>query len=141
MRISALFVVLVGIAAPHAWAGEKVTDTPRGRAEAFLARLGKGDVAAAYDELFAGSPLVAEKPQAVDAVKRQTEAGLPLYGKSIGFELHNEKTFGDSIVRLTYIQRFEKHPLVWRFWFYRPAGNWYLDNVVFNDQYGFLQGE
>src|SRR5690349_18555200 len=100
MRISALFVVLVGIAAPHAWAGEKVTDTPRGRAEAFLARLGKGDVAAAYDELFAGSPLVAEKPQAVDAVKRQTEAGLPLYGKSIGFELHNEKTFGDSIVRL-----------------------------------------
>jgi hypothetical protein len=34
------------------------------------------------------------KPQAVDAVKRQTVAALPIYGKPIGFELRNEKKFG-----------------------------------------------
>ena len=140
MRISIVLLAVAVVAVPDARAGDKA-NSPRGKAEAFLARLGKGEIAAAYDDLFAGSPLVAEKAQAVDAVKRQTEAGLPLYGKPIGFDLQNEKPFGDSIVRLTYIQRLEKHLVIWRFWFYRPGSAWYVDNVIFNDQYGFLQGD
>lgn len=142
MRIVHAIVILAVTAAPLSWAaGDKPSDGPRAIAETFLTRLGKGEFSAAYDDLFAGSPLVKEKPQAVDALKRQTEANLPLSGKSLGFELQNERTFGEAIVRLTYIHKLEKHPLVWRFWFYRPAGKWYLDNVIFNDQYGFLQDE
>ena len=114
---------------------------PRERAEASLARVGKGEIVPAYDDLFAGSPVLSAKPQALDAMKRQTEAGLPLYGKPIGFELQNEKKFGASIVRLTYIQRLEQHPLVWRFWFYKPTDTWFVDYVTFNDQFNFLQGD
>ena len=131
-----LSLVLAGVPAHSA---DRMSATPRERAEAFLARVGKGEIAPAYDDLFAASPAVTAKPQAVDALKRQTEAALPIYGKPIGFELQNEKKFGESIVRLTYIQRLEQHPLVWRFWFYRPAEKWYLDGVVFNDQFDHLQ--
>jgi hypothetical protein len=134
-------MVLIALSATPSLPDDKASAAPRTRAESFLTRVGKNEIGAAYDDLFAGSPVVAEKAQAVDAVKRQTEAGLPLYGKAMGFELQNEKAFGESLVRLTYIQKFEKHPIVWRFWFYRPAGKWYLDNVTFNDQFGFLQGE
>lgn len=133
--IALTFVLVAGSA--HADDG----GGPRARAEAFLARVNRGEIAPAYDELFAGSPVLAAKPQALDAIKRQTEAGLPLYGRPIGFELQNEKRFGASLVRLTYIQKLEQHPLVWRFWFYKPGDAWFLDNVAFNDQFNFLQGD
>lgn len=129
------FVLIAGAA--HAEQG----GGPRERAEAFLARVGKGDIGPAYDDLFAGSPVLTAKPQALDALKRQTAAGLPLYGKVLGFELQDEKTFGTSITRLTYIQKLEQHPLVWRFWFYKPADAWFVDNVAFNDQFNHLQGD
>lgn len=116
-------------------------EPPRESAERFLTGLASGDVAAAYDLLFVGSPVVTLKPLQFDTLKRQTEAALPAYGKAIGFELHNEKHFGDSLVRLTYIQRMAQHPLVWRFWFYRPADQWFLSTVVFSDEFTFLQGD
>ena len=141
MRMSAIVILLITIVTPLARGEELRADTPRGKADTFLERVGKGEISAAYDDLFAGSPIVTDKLQAVEAIKRQTESALPLYGKSLGFELQNEKAFGQSLVRLTYIQRLQKHPLVWRFWFYRPADRWYLDNVLFNDQFGFIQGD
>jgi hypothetical protein len=137
MKRISLFVLLLVLTLAHA--GEKSAESPRDRAERFLARIGSGEVGGAYDDIFAGSPVVTAKPQALDAVKRQTEAALPIYGKALGFELHKEKKFGDSLVRLTYIQKLEQHPVVWQFWFYRPKGSWYVDNVSFNDQYQFLQ--
>lgn len=112
--------------------------SPKGRAELFLTTVGKGQIGPAYDALFSGSPIPAEKPQMIDAVKRQTEAMIPLYGKSLGFELITERAFGTSLIRLTYLQRLEKHPLVWRFWFYKPSDHWYISYVIFNDQFGFL---
>jgi hypothetical protein len=141
MNWGMLLVVLIGTAAPIAWAGDARDETPRGKAEKFLERLGKGEITGAYDEIFVGAPVVTDKPQGLDVVKRQTEAALPLYGKALGFELQNERVFGESLVRLTYIQRLEKHPLIWRFWFYRPVDKWYLDSVIFNDQYSFLPAD
>jgi hypothetical protein len=105
-------------------------------ASAFLTELGKGEIARAYERLLVGSPITAQ-PVQVEALRRQTEAVLPIYGKVLGFELYRQDEFGENLVRLVYIQRLEKHPLVWKFWFYRPSGKWQLNLVVFNDQLVF----
>lgn len=112
------------------------TRTPATITEAFLNRIGKGEVGAAYDELLQGSTMAAQTIQ-VDALKRQTEVALPVYGKVLGFELYREDHFGDSLVRRVYLQRLEKHPIVWHFWVYKPITTWQISAVLFNDQMMF----
>ena len=110
--------------------------SPGSIAEAFLTRIGKGQIGSAYDELFRGSPMSTQSMQ-VDALKRQTQSVLPIYGTILGFELYRQEKFGESLVRLLYIQRFEKHPIVWKFWIYKPTNTWHVDMVAFNDQLNF----
>lgn len=135
MRLTLVIAVLVlGAIRPSTTQGSDLT-VPRSAAEGFLEALAQGSIAPAYDALFKGSPLPTDKPQAVDAVKRQTEAMLPVYGKALGFDLVDSKTYGTHVARLTYIQALEKHPVVWRFWFYKPSDSWYVASVFFNDQF------
>lgn len=141
MSANLLVALLLAVATVPPHAEDKVASTPRQRAETFLTRLEKGEVAPAYDDLFMGSPVVKAKPTEVEGMKRQTESTLPLYGTAMGFELLDQKVYGESLVRLTYLQKRSIHPLVWRFWFYRPAQDWYLDIVQWNDQFQYLQGD
>ena len=77
------------------------------------------------------------KSAQVDVLKRQTEALLPVYGKALGFDLYRQDKYGEHLVRLLYVQRLEKHPLVWKFWVYNPGGAWQVNAVTFNDQFVF----
>jgi len=104
----------------------------------FFTMLEAGKISEAYDQLFVGSQIPAQKPQAVDMLKRQTSSGLPLYGKIVGLEKIREERIGKSIVRLVYILKLEQAPTVWEFYFYKPKGNWFLANVIFNDQFQLL---
>lgn len=114
--------------------------TPRARAEQFLTAVSRGEIDAAYELVFAGSTIPAVKPGAIDMLKRQTQAALPVYGRALGHELAIEKTFGTSVVRLVYIHKFEKHPIIWEFFFYRADKTWILSQVLFNDQFNGLRG-
>ena len=105
--------------------------------ENFFKMVLAGKISPAYDQLFAGSPITEQKPQAVNALKRQTSTVLPLYGRMLGFEKIEEKKIGKSIVRLLYILKLEMMPTVWEFYFYKPADSWYLVNVKFNDELQF----
>jgi hypothetical protein len=116
-------------------------DSPKARAEQFLAGMVAGDVEKSFDKLFAGSPTLAAKPDMIDLMKRQTSAGLPLYGKVLRYEFIQEKSFGASVVLLSYMLITEKHPLIWHFFFFRPDKAWIADTVVFNDQYQGISGE
>lgn len=106
--------------------------------EEFFTMVEAGKISEAYDQLFMGSQIPAQKPQAVDLLKRQTSSGLPLYGKIVGLEKIREESIGKSIVRLVYILKLEHAPTVWEFYFYKPKSNWYLANVIFNDQFQLL---
>jgi hypothetical protein len=112
---------------------------PRSIAETFLTGLAQGSVAPAYDALFKGSSVPTDKPQAVDTIKRQTEAMLPAFGKALSFELIDSKTYGAHVARLTYIQSLEKHALIWRFWFYKPTDTWWVASVFYSDQFQGLR--
>jgi len=114
------------------------TKEPGEFVEEFFKYVKEGKVSQGYDILFAGSDIPAMKPQAVDMIKSQTASGLPMYGKILGFEKIREEKFGISIVRLVYILKSEKAPTIWEFHFYRPQANWFLGNVLFNDQFQLL---
>lgn len=113
--------------------------SPSEQAERFLTEVGGGGVEGALDTICAGSLLAANVQQLV-LLKGQIEMALPLYGGVLGFEKVEEEVFGDSLVRLTYLQKFERHPLVWEFFFYRPKDGWVLSNIQFADQFALLSG-
>ncbi|PIE73640.1 MAG: hypothetical protein CSA20_02210 [Deltaproteobacteria bacterium] len=104
----------------------------------FFKMVETGKISEAYDQLFSGSQIPVQKPQAVDVLKRQTSGGLPLYGKIIGLEKIREEKIGNSIIRLVYVLKMDLAPTVWEFYFYNPKGNWVLTNVMFNDQFNLL---
>ncbi len=105
--------------------------------DAFFKKVQAGEISQAYDQLFVGSPITTQKPQAVNILKRQTSTVLPLYGRILGFEKIKEEEIGKSIMRLVYILKLEMMPTAWEFYFYKPAGSWYLVNVKFNDELQF----
>jgi len=128
------FLVLVPILSPiGAFAAE--TSIPELKAQTFFSGVIKGNINKAYDELFQGSHLLTQKPDSVDVVKEQTAKLRPLYGEAIGFELMEEAKMGKSVVRLVYLLKLEHHPIIWEFYFYKPADHWVVANIKFNDQF------
>ena len=127
--LSLLTTFTVNAATPH----------PKAKVENFFNSILGGNVSSAYDTLFIGSSIPKDKPQAVTMLKQQTESGLPIFGKTLGYEFISEETFGTSIVRYVYVLKSEKGPTTWEFFFYKPKSNWFLANVIFNDQFTFLR--
>ena len=105
----------------------------------FFKLMEAGKISEAYDGLFVGSQIPAQKPQAVDMLKRQTSSGLPLYGNIVGLEKIRDEKLGNSIVRLVYVLKSEIAPTIWEFYFYKPKEQWFLANVKFNDQFQSIE--
>ncbi len=78
----------------------------------------------------------------IDNVINQTKIQWPIvqqrFGKPIGSEFVKEEKAGASFVRLTYLQKFEKHAVRWLFVFYKPKEEWLINTVTFDDQVGRL---
>ena len=111
---------------------------PKQLAEQFLITLNSGNVDAAYALILKGSQIQKQKPQAVVFLKKQTGAIFSLYGQPIGIEFVKSESFGNSVVRLLYIQKTKMLPVVWEFFFYKPYNNWLLINIKFNDKTDML---
>ena len=65
--------------------------------------------------------------------RAQREETAPRYGKSVGYEYIGRRKLGDSLVRLTYIEKTERQALPWMFHFYRSANGWILSSFIAND--------
>ena len=134
MKRTAIFITLLLICfCPLANAKE-----PKEFTDGFFKMVQSGKIPEAYDQLFVGSPIPTQKPQAVDALKRQTASGLPMYGKMLGVELIREEKIGESIFRLVYVLKSQMAPTVWEFYFYKPQSDWFLGNMLFNDEFRSL---
>ena len=68
------------------------------------------------------------------ASKSQRDQFGARYGKTIGFEFIAQKKVGDSLVRIIYIERTEKHALPWIFYFYKTPSGWALNSFSWNDR-------
>lgn len=64
----------------------------------------------------------------------QMELVKPRFGKIIGYEFVREEMINDTIMRLTYIQKFERHAIRWIFLFYKPDDKWLLNSFTWDDK-------
>ena len=57
------------------------------------------------------------------------------HGKSLGeVELIRKEVVGDSFIRFSYLERWERHALVWRLGYYRTAEGWKLNEFEWDDK-------
>ncbi len=75
----------------------------------------------------------AEIDASLGQYKIQQTAVTQRFGASLGKEFVREEKVGESIIRLTYLHRFEKHPMRWVFIFYRGDKGWVLNTFRFDD--------
>ena len=120
--------------APSVAAPSAGTTTAQAKAEMLFSTIIGGDTSKAFDGLLAGSVIADKQSGAAYNLRNQLENGMRLYGRPVGFDLVEEKTFGPSLVRFVYIFRLEKYPLIWEFFFYRSGDAWLPIEVRFNDQ-------
>lgn len=77
----------------------------------------------------------------IDGLANQMNTQWPMiqqrFGKSIGTEFVKESRAGESFLRYTYLQKFERHAVRWTFVFYKPADHWLVNAVAWDD--GVLQ--
>ena len=72
-----------------------------------------------------------------ETMKNQIAMQAPMldqrFGKTLAVELAEIEEVGDSLMLVMYIQKFEKHLLRWKFYFYKPKDGWLLNTFNFDD--------
>jgi len=142
MLVKIKFVIagIVLIVATSGLAGEANQNIPREKSEAFLNLVIGGEVDKAYDNIFQGTSIMTDKPQAIAALKKETVTGISLEGKAIGIDFITQKIYGSSLVREVYFLKTDKAPLVWDFYYYRTGTDWILIKINFDDNLKGLAG-
>jgi hypothetical protein len=113
----------------------KTESDVRSFADGVMEKLVTSGLPAAFDAM---KPITvvpdAEFESAALSSKAQREKVGARYGKTIGYEYIATVKAGDSLLRLTYLEKTEKHALPWFFYFYKTPQGWVLNSFVWNDQ-------
>ena len=54
------------------------------------------------------------------------------FGDPQGYAYVAREPLGDTVLRVTFIEKFKRKPLLWEFYFYKPDQNWFLWGYAFN---------
>ncbi|MBP3983339.1 hypothetical protein J5837_02790, partial [Pseudoxanthomonas helianthi] len=134
MRDIALFLLLM-LSPSVAMTGELKDSTAAvALAEKVVQKASTGDVRGGLE---LARPYLAIPSSQFDVLLGQLEMQAPVqatrYGKSIGYELLRNDTVADSLIRIIYIQKFERHAVFWIFYFYKPKNDWLLSELSYSD--------
>ena len=113
--------------------------TPEIQVENFFKDLSTGKVNEAIDNLYYSNPLMYQKIQQLTLLKQQVGMISTLFGKHIGVEEYSNELVTPSIKKIVKVEKFENHPVVWEFFFYKPNDKWIISKGTFNDQFGSLK--
>ena len=130
-----MFMVLAALLSVSAQAAElKDADAAVKLSESIVKKSSGGDVRGALEM---ARPYVVIPQSEFDAMLGQLELQLPLmtgrFGKNIGYELIRNDEVGGSLKQIIYIQKFERHAMVWRFIYYKNDKGWVLNTFKFFD--------
>jgi hypothetical protein len=118
-------------------AGPRTDDTDAAHkiADEIVDKLRTDDATAAIDVLKRELPMSpAEKDQVDPFFTRLRESIVAKYGKPIGdVEYIGSETAGKSLLRFTYVEKFERQVYVWRFTFYKASKEWKLHSFSSNE--------
>ena len=77
-------------------------------------------------------------PSEVDNLRehteRQREVVKSRYGLPIGVEFISTEKVGKSLIKHTFIEKFERHSLKWQLSFYKPKDQWIINSVYWDDK-------
>lgn len=130
-----MFMVVAALLSVSAQAAElKDADAAVKLSESIVKKSSGGDVRGALEM---ARPYVVIPQSEFDAMLGQLELQLPLmtgrFGKNIGYELIRNDEVGGSLKQIIYIQKFERHAMVWRFIYYKNDKGWVLNTFKFFD--------
>ena len=107
----------------------------RSFADGVMAKVGKGNQTGAFAAM---KPYTIIPSSEFDAMVLQSKAQRDQfgarYGKPVGYEFISLKRTGQSLLKLTYIEKTEHHALPWLFYFYRGPKGWVLNSFLWHDR-------
>ncbi|GEM_PF-865145 len=103
--------------------------------EQFAQQLATEGPASAVDQLFATNEWMRGNRDARDNMVHQLSQVLPMVGAYHDKEQLAVTQAGSSLVFYTYLFLYDRQPLRFHFMFYRPADDWMLYNLSFNDSF------
>jgi hypothetical protein len=107
----------------------KVTDS-------VMAKVGGGDIEGGLKIM---RPLTIIPTAEFDVMLGQVPLQLPgisaRFGASMGQEFLKEEKLGDSLVRLIYLHKFERHAMRWIFYCYKGKSGWVINTFRFDDKW------
>jgi hypothetical protein len=137
MRTMAV-VLLASLLATSALADQKGLETMvqmRAVTDQIMTKVGTGDLEGGLGLM---QPLTVIPTSEFEAAVGQVKLQAPMYaqrfGPQTGSEFIKEDKVGDSLVRLTYIAKFEHHAMRWQFYCYHARAGWVIDTFRFDDQ-------
>lgn len=136
MLVRALMIAPISLASGLAHADTLKSESElRSFAESVMKQVGANDLAAAFKQM---QPYVviseSEFQTAVLSSKSQREQYGARYGSAVGYEYIEQKKVGDSLLRITFIEKTEKHALPWTFYFYKSSKGWVLNSFSWSDK-------
>lgn len=101
--------------------------------EEVMASVATGDFDAAFTTM---KPFFVIPAAEIEALAMNTKAQRGnvggRFGKSIGYECVGMKKVGQSLVKITCIEKTEMHALPWVFYFYKTPAGWVLNSFNWN---------
>ncbi len=70
----------------------------------------------------------------LNSLKMQAPVINQRFGKTVGMEFSRIQEVGESLMLVMYIQKFEKHMMRWKFYFYKPKDRWVLNTFNTDDK-------
>ena len=109
--------------------------SPSDQVKQFFAELSSGKVNESIDGLYASNPVMQQKIQALTMLKQQLGTVSALYGNLLGNENVSIENLSPSLIRIVQLAKYDIHPVVWEFYFYKPNKKWIISQAMFVDQF------
>lgn len=113
----------------------KDKEAAQGLAQSIMKLVGKGEV---EKGLTLAKPYLIipdhEFEGVLNSLRMQAPAIEQRFGKTVGMEFSQIQEVGESLMLAMYIQKFEKHMMRWKFYFYNPGNGWVLNTFNTDDK-------
>jgi hypothetical protein len=89
----------------------------------------------AIDYAFQNNKWMEERGEEILNLKYQLFETQKLMGEYLGFEKLHEQNLGQSLKELTYVVKYERQPLRFKFHFYKARNDWEILNFYYDDNF------
>lgn len=135
LLVPAALAFLAACDALHGSQADRSDQDLRDFGDRIMQAVANGDLQTAYGTMAMYSVLSSESVSmgARASIEQRDEDFIARYGRTTGYEFVGQQKASDSLRRMLYLEKTERHPLVWQFVFYRTDTGWVLAGFGWND--------